>query len=122
MDGTMFDAVARRLGSGLTRRAGVRGLVAGALGLAAGRAATLEAAAAGRRRCLKAGDQCDRSGQCCPKTTGRICKQPNPPSGSEVCCSPKGEPCGGERPSGPVKPQCCFPLRCSNKKGGKCVR
>ena len=119
MDGPKFDAVARRLASGLTRRGAVRGLVAGAVGAVASRTGLREAEA-GRRRCLRAGEQCDRNGQCCPKQTGRICKQPNPPSGSEVCCSPKGEPCGGENQNGPVKPQCCFPLRCSSRNGGKC--
>lgn len=120
MDATKFDAVARRLASGLSRRDAVRGLVASAAAAVAG-VTGLEAASAGKRkRCLRAGAQCNRNGECCPKKTGRICKQPNPPSGSEVCCSPKGEPCGGENSNGPVKPQCCYPLKCSSKNGGKC--
>lgn len=116
MDATRFDALARRLVNGLTRRDALRGLVAGAAVAATGVGAR-EASAA---RCRKAGEQCNRSKECCPKETGRICKQPNPPSGSEVCCSPKGEKCGGEGPNGPKKPQCCFPLKCSNKNGGIC--
>jgi hypothetical protein len=115
MDATKFDALARRLVSGVTRREALRGLVAGAAVAAGG--STLKASAA---RCLRAGEQCNSNKQCCPKETGRICKQPNPPSGSEVCCSPKGEPCGGEGPNGPKKPQCCFPLKCSSKRGGVC--
>jgi hypothetical protein len=117
MDATKFDVLARRLVSGLTRRDTVRGLVAGAGALAIGGALKQAASA---KRCRKAGDPCDKNGECCPKDTGRICKQPNPPSGSKVCCSTRGEKCGGERPSGPKQPQCCFPLECSNKNGGVC--
>lgn len=121
MDATKFDAVARRLASGLTRRDAARGLVAGAVAAVVGGAGREAVEARRHRRCLRAGEQCDRSGQCCPKKTGRICRQPNPPSGSEVCCSPKGEPCGGENQNGPVKPQCCQNFECSSRKGGKCV-
>jgi hypothetical protein len=120
MDAKKFDAVARRLVSGLTRREALRGVAAGAVAAVAGGTA-LEAAVAGNRaRCLRAGAQCNRSKECCPNDTGRICDQPNPPSGSEVCCSPKGEPCGGEGPNGPRKPQCCQRFKCSSKRGGKC--
>ena len=119
MEATKFDAVARRLASGLSRREAVRGLAAGAVAAVAG-AIGLEEASAAKRRCLKAGQQCNSNRQCCPKKTGRICDQPNPPSGSEVCCSPKGEPCGGENANGPVKPQCCQNFTCSSKNGGKC--
>ncbi len=121
MDALRFDAMVRRLGSGLTRRQALRGLAAGAVAVTAGGAALADVSAAKKKnRCLRAGKQCDKSTECCPKDTGRVCKQPNPPSGSKVCCSTRGERCGGERASGPKEPRCCFPLECSNKKGGTC--
>jgi hypothetical protein len=114
MDPDRFDTLVKSV---VTRRSAVA--LVGGFAAVAGRAGLGEAAP-GRRRCLKAGAQCDTNRQCCPKETGRICKQPNPPSGSEVCCSPKGQPCGGENQNGPVKPQCCQGFMCSSKKGGKC--
>ncbi len=117
MDGLKFDAVARRLASGLTRRQAVQGLVAGAVATVTGGA--LEPALA-KKRCLKAGKQCNKRSECCTGKTGRICKQPNPPSGSKVCCSPRGEKCGGENANGPVQPQCCQDVKCSSKRGGTC--
>ena len=119
MDGIKFDAVARRFVAKLTRRDAAKGL---AVGAAAAISGTGLEEAVGARRCLRAGRPCDTNSQCCPKKTGRLCRQPDPPSGSEVCCSMEGRKCGGQNQDGPVQPQCCFPLECSSRKGGTCVR
>ena len=122
MDATKFDALARRLGNGLSRRAALRGLAAGAAAAAVGAVAHTETSARLPDRCLRAGQLCNSNAECCTRRTGRICDQPNPPSGSEVCCSPLGEPCGGENRDGPVKPQCCQDFKCSSRQGGVCIR
>ena len=120
MDATKFDAVTRRLASGLSRREVLRGLMAGAIA-AVGGAATLEGAAA---RCKRAGELCTRTRQCCRDKGKLLCRQPQNASNSDlVCCSPEGETCGGERADGSLaEPRCCLGLKCSsrNRQPGKC--
>jgi hypothetical protein len=130
MDGTTFDAVARRLASGLSRRQALRGLVAGALA-AVGAGTGLgtdpeQTVAADRVRCLKAGVRCTSSKQCCTKKTNRICKQPlNAGNSDRVCCGGEGATCGGKNDDGDdIRPYCCMGYSCSSTTSapGKCQK
>ncbi len=120
MDATKFDAVARRLASGLTRREAVRGLAAGAVAAVAG-GAGLELASAAKRRCKKAGAFCSSSKECCPKETNRKCRvQRNAGNSDTTCCGVEGATCGGKDGNGDDKaPFCCVNHEC---RGTTCRR
>jgi len=120
MDGTRFDALTRRLASGLTRREALRGWVAGALAVAAGGIAQ-DADAADRRRCKRAGAPCTSNRQCCPKKTNRKCAvQRNAGNSDRTCCGAEGARCGGKNQDGDdIKPFCCVDFEC---RGTTCRR
>lgn len=120
MDATKFDSVAKLLGNGLTRRATVRGLVAGAAATVAGGTA-LQAVSAKKDRCLKAGAFCNSSKQCCPKETNRKCRvQRNAGNSDTTCCGVEGAECGGKDGNGDdKKPFCCVNYEC---RGNTCRR
>jgi hypothetical protein len=98
MDAEKFDAVARRLVSGLTRREALRGLVAGAVAAAIGGTALEAAAAAKKDRCRKVTKTCSNQDRCCGKLTcgrsvlreGRFCCRKGEAScnDSKECCKP----------------------------------
>ncbi len=114
MDATKFDAVARYLVSGLGRRQAVRGLVGGAVAVVAGGTALGVTSARTRAKCKKAGALCNRSKECCPKETDRLCKVARNASNSDTtCCGGKGAKCGGKDGNGDdKKPYCCQNLEC----------
>ena len=128
MDATKFDAVARRLASGLSRREALRGLAAGAIAALGGGAALRSAAAQdgdlARQRCLRNDDLCNRTRQCCQDKGKRLCRQVQDASNSDTfCCSPEGEECAGRKGDGSLAyPRCCLGLKCSsnNRQPGKC--
>ena len=124
MDATKFDAVARRLASGLTRRAALRGLAAGAVAAAVGGTAVTGEDALARKRCLKNQDLCRKTRQCCQDKGRRLCRQVEDASNSDTfCCSPEGETCAGRAADGSLAyPRCCLGLKCSsrNRQPGVC--
>ncbi len=128
MDGEKFDAIARLLGSGLSRRRALRAGIAGAsvatagsLGLAALGADLAEAGRKkgkkgkkGKKRCLKSGQRCSSNKQCCSKSDLK-CAVPTDGSNSDTyCCGGKGATCGGSNEDGDaVGKKCCANFRCS---------
>ena len=119
METMKFDAVARLVGIGATRRQAVRGLLAGAAAVAVG-GVSLDAALAvkgegKKKRCLKAGKPCTSNKQCCPDKTKRICAVPTGGSSSdEYCTGGLGAKCGGANIDGDaVGLKCSANLRCS---------
>lgn len=115
MDGKKFDAVARRLARGLTRRDALRGLIVGSAAAAAGGGAVPVAAA--EQRCKRAGAPCTSTKQCCPKETNRLCKvQRNAGNSDETCCGGVGATCGGKNGVGDDRaPFCCVNHECRGR-------
>jgi hypothetical protein len=126
MDTTRFDTVARRFGSGMTRREALRGLVTGAAALTAGGVllhAQAEDVSAKRRRKNKksqnqnggqtrfrpSGALCQNDGQCNRKQQ-QICEVPQNASNSDTrCCGAAGAVCGGVNADGDaLGPFCCI--------------
>ncbi len=84
MDGTSFDALAKRLATRVTRRRAVAGL----LGLAGGVGALTATTDAATRRCRLAGDKCVNPAQCC---TGLCDQRRSIPRGQRNrCICPSG--------------------------------
>ena len=104
MDSRQFDALARTVASGTTRRRVVRliggGGVAGALSMLGFRDVQGQEAGEEDARCRGAGERCDRDGQCC----------------AERCISGQCT-CKGPRGSCFVDRGCCSG-RC--RRNGKC--
>lgn len=117
MDEQRFDGLTRRFGLGLTRRATLRGVAAGAVAAVAGRLApaVTEAAERGDRkkkdRCKRAGQICRNPKDCCHDKTKRLCRAQLVKSGSSErrCCGGQGATCG----SGSAMLYCCDGFRCS---------
>lgn len=113
---TFVDDTARALATGLDRRRVLQRLAAGSAVLAIG-SQGLVADAKKRRRCKpkKAGALCQRTSECCPKKTKRICKQPLDSGNSDkVCCGGEGAKCGGANEDGDnLKPKCCMGFVCN---------
>jgi hypothetical protein len=116
MDSMRFDAVARLLGDGLTRRDALRRMLAGGTAMAAGGAVLTKSVEAKRRRKKKKnkglphGARCTRDEQCRPEKTNRICEVPQNASNSDtVCCGGQGATCGGVDEEGNfLEPYCCI--------------
>lgn len=118
MDSTKFDAVARRMASGLSRREALRGLAAGAVVAAAGAVGLGVVSADAKKkpkRCKKAGARCTSNKQCCTGKTKRICEVPTGGSNSDTFCTGgTGAKCGGANEDGDaVGPVCSVNHRCS---------
>jgi hypothetical protein len=118
MDSTTFDAMVRRLGSGLSRRQALRGLVAGGAAAAAG-AIGLETGSAAKKknRCKRAGAPCTKTKQCCPRETKRLCRvQRNAGNSDTTCCGGAGAKCGGKNSIGDDRrPFCCVGFECRGR-------
>lgn len=125
MDGEKFDAIARLLGTGLSRRRAVHGVVAGAAAAAVGSVASFALGGAAveagkkkkkkdKKRCLKTGKRCSSNKQCCKKSD-LICDVPTGGSNSDTyCCGGQGATCGGANEDGDaVGAKCCVNFRCS---------
>src|SRR6188768_1524914 len=110
---TMFDSLTRELGSGMTRRAALRSLFAGAAAVVAG-GAVLTHEAEGKRRPKKTrkgskptnqqptklspGERCQTTSQC---VSGYICEVPVNGSNSDLYCSGgQGAICGAPNGDG----------------------
>ncbi len=118
-DSTSFDAATRTLGTALSRRRALHGVLAGAVAVIGG-ALALDGADARRgrkpkQRCLRAGARCTSDTQCCPDRAGLICDVPTGGSnGDTSCCGGQGAACGGADDDGDaVGPRCCANFRCS---------
>jgi hypothetical protein len=123
MDSTTFDGLTRNLGSTLTRRSMVRGLVAGAAAVAGGALLSGEEASAKRRKkgkkrqqqgggtspFLPSGALCQRDSQC-DAGQQQICEVPQNASNSDHrCCGAAGAVCGGVNADGDfIGPLCCI--------------
>lgn len=120
MDGSMFDAVARRLGDGLSRRQALRGLAAGAVASLLTGGAVAEAAEGEAKRCKpkRNGSPCKKSSECCPKKTKNFCAvDRNAGNSDKTCCGKEGAKCGGGNEDGDDrKPTCCADFVCSTNK------
>jgi hypothetical protein len=128
---TRFDALARSVGAGATRRSALRGVVAGLLG-SIGLAAVLDDADAqnrrrrrrrnrrrsGRRNCGAQYAGCNTGGDCC---TGLECRELRNPSAEQnfdgTCAYPVG--CGKKNDFCEKNRDCCRRFRC---RGRKCRR
>lgn len=138
MDSERFDAIARLLGNGLSRRRALRAVAAGAtvatIGSAALGADSVEAGKKKNKRCLNAGKKCSPSKQCCSKSKLK-CDVPADGSNSDTyCCGGKGATCGGANEDGDaIGKKCCRQFRCSTildpddpnfkpRTKGKCLR
>lgn len=117
MDTMRFDAIARLLGDGVTRRDALRRMLAGGAAMAAGGAVLVESTSAKRRKKKKnkknglpSGARCTRDEQCRPDKTDRICDVPQNASNSDtVCCGGLGAACGGVNEDGDfIGPLCCI--------------
>ena len=129
---TMFDSLTRELGSGMTRRAALRSLVAGAAAAVAG-GAILAHEAEGKRRRKKArkggnrttqpqtklqpGERCQTTSQC---VSGYICEVPVNGSNSDLYCSGgQGAICGAPNGDGDdTYPFCAVGYECSLTTAG----
>ena len=130
MDSTTFDGLTRNLGSTLTRRSALRGLVASAAAVVAGGALLQgEDASAKRRRkkskklgqtptqdpsggqtpFLPSGALCQSDSQCDAQQK-QICEVPQNASNSDThCCGAAGAVCGGVNEDGDaIGPLCCI--------------
>ncbi len=118
MDGQRFDALARTLASGMTRRRGLKALV-GAVTGAAVAAVGLDDAEA-RQVCRVAGQVCRKPGDCCSKFCGPanqfgrqycdLCPDDGLPCGAGSCCD-RGESC--------LNGECCA-NSCGDGPGAVC--
>jgi hypothetical protein len=98
MDKSVFDGLARHLGSGLTRRRALRGLVAGAVAVATGGAIREETAA--KRRNNKRRMKGDKNKNKNKKNKGNQGTPPSPPA-PPICagknwCVDRTQTCGPE--------------------------
>ena len=124
MDSTNFDSVARLFGRGMTRRAALRGLVAGTSALTAGGVLLrAEDASAKRRRKKKTkktqkqtqtvpiGARCQTSSQC---PASYICDVPvNGANSDRYCSGGPGAICGAKNEDGDdTAPFCAVGHRC----------
>ena len=126
METTTFDGITKSLGSRITRRSAMRGLVAGALAAVAG-GALLEAdhAAAKRRRRkskknterrLKPGEFCDSTAQC-QTDKGYICEVAvNAGNSDKTCSGGQGAVCGPKtEDEDDTAPFCAVGFSCVNE-------
>ena len=136
MDTTSFDSLTRNLGSTLTRRSALRGLVAGATALVAGGALLQAEDASAKRRkkgkkgkgspaktpkqgggtLLSPGSRCESSSQC---QSTYICEVPVNGSNSDRYCSGgPGAICGAPNGDGDdTAPFCAVGHRCTFSGG-----
>lgn len=125
MDSTIFDTVARNLGTQdavVSRRTALRGLVAGALAVAGGSAALEAEARRGKKksknkkknRTLRPGDFCKTDKQC-RSTNDYICGRPRIFSEERVCCGAIDALCDETGKSGQ---RCCYGYLCAS---GRCI-
>ena len=128
MDTTKFDSVARLVGTGMTRRSALRGLVAGAAAAVAGGALLQADDASAKRRKKKSrkgqtstpttgggqapGSRCETSAQC---QSTYICEVPVNGSNSDRYCSGgPGAICGAPNGDGDdTAPFCAVGHRCT---------
>jgi hypothetical protein len=97
MDKTVFDGITRHLGSRLTRRVALRGLVAGAVAVASGNVIREETAAKRRNKRRMKGDKNKNKGK---KNKGNQGTPPSPPP-PPICagknwCVDRTQTCGPE--------------------------
>jgi hypothetical protein len=146
MDGECFDRIARLLGEGTSRRAGIGAALGGVLGLAgrgtmARRKVKPEGVCGfgkdarctkgtdcctgvcnikvGRCRCSKRGQSCVKDANCCDgKKQGLACQGTK----GNKTCQPKQVACGGEGQACCTGPSCNEGLSCEDNSGQKtCV-
>ncbi len=119
MDSTTFDTVTRNLGTAVTRRSALRGLVAGALAVTVGGAA-LESSAKRHRKSkkqkhLKPGAFCQTDKQCRHFSADYICGPVRPFTDERVCCGALDALCDETGASGQ---SCCYGYLCAS---GRCI-
>jgi hypothetical protein len=119
MNNTTIDTVARHLSTGVSRRAALRGLVAGALAITAGSAARDTSAKrrrkAKKRRALRPGQFCQTSKQCQHSDGNYLCGRTGPFTDERVCCGGLDALCDETGASGR---SCCYGYLCAS---GRCI-
>src|SRR5262245_10323095 len=124
MDTTTFDGLTRNLGTGLTRRAALRGLLTSAVAVVAG-CAVIEGEAKRRRKGKKVrqptpdtllpnGAFCEFSSQC--RDAHNNCEVAfNASNSDRTCCGATGATCGLPNDDGDATaPFCCAGFDCVN--------
>ena len=105
MDSRRFDALARTLSAGASRRGALRGLVAAVVALAITGDAEARKRRRKKKRCRKLRQPCRPEGRkCC---NGRTCGGVPP---DHFCCQQGGEPCKG---NGDCCNRQCFAKTCA---------